>query len=174
MHTLLRNRGDDADAAATQFHDLQWYDQDGEAQQYRWRVYPKNDNLWLLPPARNVRTSGASFNVPHIVEKYKVFGDGNDSGPRDAWFFDWLGWCAMKTEAGCWPAGRDRYDSWSEKLEALELRHTGYTAFFSREHLDALADADGQLLPSMEEMVEATREWCFRWGRYGYQVAQID
>ncbi|KAK7754615.1 hypothetical protein SLS62_003398 [Diatrype stigma] len=147
VHALLC----DEEAAATQFSNLQWYNESGQ-RQYRWLLpYPRNYTDWLLPPDRHVPATGASLNMPNIMKAYKDFG--NDSGPRDAWFFAYIGRHAMGRMD--WPDGSDRYRKWAEHSRALGIFHGdgGYMPFLSRERLDSLFD-----LPSMEEMVEASRE----------------
>lgn len=80
-----------------------------------------------------------------VMKEYIDFGD--DSGPRDAWFFDWL---QTGTSSEFFQED-DRWENWC-KGTMPELIQSNHFVFFSRKRWDSLSN----LLPTMEEMLEAT------------------
>lgn len=98
--------------------------------------------LWLASGDPN--RPALSFNMPDIMKRYRDFG--NDSGPREAFFF-------YECEGGTDWRREGRVHTWLENPNMSYYLFTeSYFTFFSRERWDSLSD----LLPTMEELIGKT------------------
>ena len=110
---------------------------------YREFIHFGYYKLWLC--RLGDEASGVSYNMPDVIKKYKESDE--DTGPRDAWFFGLLGLSSSLDFSV------RRYFAWRNGPLGY-FASTRKCLFFSRERMDNMSPG---LLPTMEEMIEATR-----------------